>query len=278
MENVRRQRHEPQTGRLWFESEIGHWFDTEIQSVPRPVVARAYDYPPGLCTEMHTHARAQLVFAASGTMTVTTERGIWVVPPQRAVWIPAGVKHAVQSTEQLNMRSIFVDPAHDSGLCECSVINVTPLLRELILHAITLPKVYKIGGPEDRIMTVLLEQIKALPLAPLHLPMPTDRRLLRIANALIKNPADKRSVEQWGREVGAGARTLSRLFPQQTGMSFRLWQQQVRLLEALRRLAAGAPVTNVALEIGYESPSAFVLMFKRSLGKTPGQYFDWKAA
>jgi AraC-like DNA-binding protein len=153
-------------------------------------------------------------------------------------------------------------------------VGVTPLLRELILHAVKLPRVYEIGGPDERIMLVLLEQLKILPVASLCMPMPRDRRLVKIARALLDNPADQRGLAEWAKEVGAGTRTLSRLFPRETGMQFRNWQQQVRLLEALRLLAAGNPVTNVALDVGYESTSAFVSMFRRTLGKTPGQYFD----
>jgi AraC-like DNA-binding protein len=207
-------------------------------------------------------------------MTVNTEQGSWVIPPWRAVWIPAGTAHHVESREQVSMRSIYVDPSTRTGLESCCVVGVTPLLRELILHAVTLPRVYDIGSPDERIMLVLLEQLKALPVASLHLPMPRDRRLLKIARGLLDNPADQRGLSEWAKEVGAGTRTLSRLFPLETGMQFRNWQQQVRLLEALRLLAAGNPVTNVAFDVGYDSPSAFVSMFKRALGRTPSQYFE----
>jgi AraC-like DNA-binding protein len=207
-------------------------------------------------------------------MTVTTEKGIWVIPPWRAVWIPAGTEHYIQSSENVAMRSIFVDPGMHTGLQSCCVVGVTPLLRELILHAVKLPRVYEIGGPDERIMLVLLEQLEVLPVAALCLPMPRDRRLMKIARALLDNPADQRSLSDWAHEVGAGTRTLSRLFPQETGMRFRNWQQQVRLLEALRLLAAGNPVTNVAFDVGYDSPRAFVSMFKQALGRTPGQYFE----
>jgi AraC-like DNA-binding protein/quercetin dioxygenase-like cupin family protein len=247
-------------------------FEHEIERVPRPVVARSHEYAPGLCTHMHTHGRSQLIFAAEGTMTVTTRTGVWAVPPNRAVWIPAGHEHSVQSNEQLSMRSIFVDPRSCARLKESCMIFINPLLRELILHASQLAPLYPFNGPEDRFMTVLLEQLESAPLAPLYLPMPRDRRLRKVAMALLENPRDSKSVQGWGKQVGASARTISRLFPAETGMSFTQWQQNVRILEALRRLSVGEPVVNVAQQVGYDSPSAFVLMFKRTMGKTPRQY------
>jgi AraC-like DNA-binding protein/quercetin dioxygenase-like cupin family protein len=247
-------------------------FEQDIERVPRTVVARSHEYAPGLCTQMHTHGRSQLIYAIEGTMTVTTRTGVWAVPPNRAVWIPAGEEHSVQSNEPLSMRSIFVDPRSCSLLKDPCMIFVNPLLRELILHASQLPALYPLGGPEDRFMTVLLERLESAPLASLYLPMPTDRRLRKVAMALLDNPGQSKSVQEWGREVGASARTISRLFPAETGMSFTQWQQNVRILEAVRRLSVGESVVNVALEVGYESPSAFVLMFRRATGKTPKQY------
>jgi AraC-like DNA-binding protein len=221
---------------------------------------------------MHVHGRSQLIFAVEGTMTVTTATGVWAVPPNRAVWIPAGTEHSVQSNEQLNMRSIFVDPRSCGKLNQCCMVFINPLLRELILHASRLPTLYPLDGPEERFITVLLEQLESAPLAPLYLPMPTDKRLRKVAMALLENPNDSRSVQEWGKQVGASARTISRLFPAQTGMSFTHWQQNVRILEALRRLSVGESVVNVAQLVGYDSPSAFVLMFKRIMGKTPRRY------
>jgi AraC-like DNA-binding protein len=153
------------------------------------------------------------------------------------------------------------------------VVQVTPLLRELIGRAGTLPQCYALGGYEERIMRLILDEMHALPVAPLHLPEPSDQRLRRIAAALRRCPADKRSLAVWGRTVGASSRTLARLFRLETGMNFQHWQRQVRLLAGLIRLAGGEPVTLVALEVGYDSPSAFIAMFKRALGKTPSQYF-----
>ncbi len=247
-------------------------FEQDIEGVPRPVVARSYDYDPGLDTDMHVHSRSQLIFAIAGTMTVTTTTGIWAVPSNRGVWIPAGVEHSVKSNDRLSMRSMFIDPHRCAKLTECCMVIINPLLRELILHANQLPALYPLDGPEDRFMAVLVERIQAAPTAPLYLPMPEDRRLRRVAMALLENPRDSKSVHEWGKHVGASARTISRLFPVETGMSFTHLQQSARILEALRRLSVGESVVNVAHEVGYDSPSAFVLMFKKTMGKTPKQY------
>jgi len=253
--------------------------DRGIDRVPRPIASRAVrEVPDGQLIERHHHRRAQLLFASKGTMVVTTDQGIWVVPTQRAVWIPAFVDHAVVARSELSLRSLYFTPSTVSAMPEtCVVVTVSPLLRELILAAVQLPAEYDEAGADGRLVAVLLDQIQTLPATPLHLPMPNDLRLLPIAEALSAHPADPRSLADWAREVGASPRTLTRLFTAETGMSFRDWRQQVQLLEALTRLGDGQPVTTVAMDLGYDSQSAFISMFKRALGKTPGKYFTAEA-
>ena len=246
-----------------------------VERIPRSMVAVSLDYPNGYHIPAHCHQSAQLLYACAGVMTVTTEKGIWVVPPQRAVWVPALMEHQIFTSGRLSMRSLYIKPDAATGLpIECCVVTVPPLLRELILHAVTLPRLYPLTGSEARIMTVILDQIRSLSVAPLDLPIPKDPRLERIYRAFTVNPADNRTLGDWGNKVGATSRTLSRLFRSETGMNFRQWRQQVRILEALRRLGNEEPVTSVALDMGYDSPSAFINMFKKALGKTPGQYFN----
>jgi len=249
--------------------------DKEIDSVPRPIATRKNELPSGHITERHHHMRAQLLYASKGVMTVETSAGIWVVPPLRAVWIPPLTDHEVSAREAVLVRSLYFHPSIISGLpTECSVVTVSALLREMILKAVEIPTLYDEDGPEGRFMTVLLDQIKALPETPLHLPVSDHPHLKPIYRRLSEDPADSRPLESWADELGASPRTLTRLFQKETGMSFRQWRQQVRLLEALTRLAAGMPVTNVAMDLGYDSQSAFIAMFKKALGKTPGKYFD----
>ncbi len=244
------------------------------EDVPRPIVTRPNDYTISRKTGFHWHLRAQLLYASQGVMTVSTAKGSWVVVPQRAVWIPATERHDLQTFGPLSLRSLFIQPDAAEGLpSECCVVNVSPLLRELIAAACTLPKAYPLGGREEHMMTLILDEIRAVSVAPLHLPEPKDPRLIKISTAIRANPADDQSLATWGRIVGASSRTLARLFLAETGLSFRQWQQQARLLESLVRLADGQAVTTVAAEVGYESTSAFIAMFRRALGTTPKKYF-----
>ena len=238
------------------------------------IVALANDYPAGHVVAPHSHSRAQLIFASRGVMTVTTDEGAFVVPPQRAVWMPAGTVHRVESRGAYSMRTLLIRTGTIAGLPNrCRVVTVAPLLRDIILAMVDAPQDYPPGSPEERLAAVAIDLIAALPIAPLHLPMPNDRRLGRLTSALLAEPADSRSLDDWAREIAASGRTLARLFIVETGMTFRAWRQQARLLRALEMMAAGQPVTTVALDVGYESPSAFIAMFRRVLGVSPTRYF-----
>jgi AraC-like DNA-binding protein len=245
----------------------------------KPLTARvrglARSYPKGSDIPLHRHPWGQLIYARAGVMTVTVageaQTGIWVVPPQRALWVPAETDHQIRCGTRLSMRSLYVAPEEGRLPDACCVVNVPPLLRELILESIEAP------GPARRrrlLATLILDEIRAATVAPLHLPEPADPRLVPITSALREQPGDGRTLSAWAREAGASTRTLSRLFLAQTGMTFRQWQRQARLLAALVRLAEGAQVTTVALDLGYESPSAFISAFRRALGRTPRRYFD----
>ncbi|HSR71140.1 MAG TPA: helix-turn-helix transcriptional regulator [Kiloniellales bacterium] len=237
-------------------------------------VALAQDHPAGSVIEPHRHRRAQLIYAAEGVMTVSAEAGSWVVPPQRAVWLPAGMGHRVTMNRTVKMRSLYVRPDAAPDLPSgCRVLAVTPLLRALILRAMELPADYPAEGPEARLVRVLLDEMRALPAAPLHLPEPADPRLVRVTDALHDKPGDRRSLADWAALAGASPRTLARLFLAETGLSFRAWRQRARMLQALVGLAAHRPVTVLALELGYDSPSAFIAAFRQVFGVTPARYF-----
>jgi AraC-like DNA-binding protein/mannose-6-phosphate isomerase-like protein (cupin superfamily) len=246
----------------------------DYQDVERPVAAMAKDFAAGAATLPHHHKRAQLIFAASGVFSVTTREGVWVVPPNRALWVPAGVEHQVRASTAVAMRTLYIrtDAVEALPKTVC-VIAVSPLLRELILRAVELPLLYDEAGPDGRVMGLVLDEIRALPALPLHLPWPEDARLRRLCAAIQADPASERTLEQWAEGVGASSRTLARLFRKETGMSFGAWRQQVRLVDALGRLATGQKVTAVALDLGYQSPSAFTSMFRRALGRAPTRYF-----
>ena len=247
----------------------------DIVNIPRPIVAMAKEFPPGHLIPFHQHTRAQLLYASSGVMTVKTNNGIWVVPPLRAVWIPALTHHQIRVSNQLSMRTLYIDPTFFPGPSgRCCVIAVSPLLKELILHAISMPRLYPLKGPEERLLAVILDQIRSMRIAPLELQIPKDVRLRKIYKHLSSSPGDNRKLEDWGNMVGATGRTLARRFRLETGMTFGQWRQQIRILEALKRLGMKEPVTTVAIDLGYDSPSAFISMFKKALGKTPGRYFS----
>nr|WP_244154332.1 helix-turn-helix transcriptional regulator [Desulfospira joergensenii] len=235
----------------------------------------AKEFPSGHLIESHLHIRSQLLYASRGVMTVTTGEGIWVVPPFRAVWIPAQTQHQIKVSGNLSMRTLYIEPNFFPEAPEhCCVISVSPLLRELILHAIKMPNLYQPDSPEEHIITVILDQIQNMAVTPLSLTIPKDSRLKEIFVKLSENPGDNRTLEDWGKLVGATRRTLTRLFQSELGTGFGQWRQQIRILESLKRLALNDPVTTIAIDLGYDSPSAFISMFKKALGKTPGQYFQ----
>ena len=240
----------------------------------QPVVALAVSFPNGHRIPRHRHRSAQLVLAVTGVMTVTTRDGTWVVPPLRAVFVPAGVVHAIRMTGAVAMRTVYVArPLADALPDACCVVSVTPLLRELVVRAAGFPKRWAVDSSEARVAALIVDEIRAARVAPLQLRSPRDARALRVTRALEANPGDARSLAQWAKSAGASPRTLARVFQSETGLSFGAWRQQLRLLRALERIGSGDAVTAVALELGYESPSAFIAMFRKALGVSPGRYF-----
>lgn len=237
------------------------------------------DARAGAVIPPHRHPFAQLIHAAAGVMTVSTDDGLWVVPPERAVWVPPRVGHSIRMHGAVALRTIYLD----SELApipggQCCVVQVSDLLRAAILRAVAFAPAYPETGAEARIVAVILDEIRDARTAPLHLPMPRDPRARRVAEALAEDPGGRRTLPQWARMAGASARTLERLFRDETSLRFGAWRQQARLLHALERLASGESVTGVALRLGFEGPSAFIAMFKRAMGTTPGRYFRSDAA
>lgn len=239
----------------------------------RPILAGAWTVKGAHRIAAHQHARAHIIYPTRGTYWVVTPQGSWVVPANQAVWIPSQVYHEVFSNDSMSAQLLFVDPAYcDSLPRECVVLNVSPFLRELINKAVANGNDYVPEGREARLVRVLLDELAAMTPAPLHLPLSHDKRLRRFMRALIECPADDRSFEELACEAGASTRTLARLFSKDTGKTFGEWRKQLRLLEAVDRLGQGYTVTRVALDLGYSSASAFIAMFRRTLGVPPGRY------
>jgi len=242
--------------------------------VPRPLVALATDYEQGQNIDWHSHSQAQLVFASAGSLSVHTDDEKWVVPSERAVWIPASVPHKIRTLTAVQLRTIYVETDRFTGLpTECCVIRVLPLLRELILEFSRRPRVYDEAGADGRLASLVIDQIKASGVSPLKLPYPRTKALQSVANEIMTDPAGKSSIGDTAKNAGFSTRTFERRFTAETGMTFRTWCVQARLLKAVEHLSTGMPVGDVAFQLGYSSTSAFVAAFRKSLGMTPGQYF-----
>lgn len=237
------------------------------------ITTLTHDYSAGHVVPLHFHDRDQLVYASSGVMTVRTQNGTWVVPPHRAVWIPAEIPHTITMSGLVAMRTLYLKPRLSEGLPrDCCVINVSTLLKELILHACTVRTLKKSVKWQMHLVAVILHQLEAVQMIPLQLPHLSDPRLVRIAEILTADPRDSRTPAQLCKGTGAGKRSVERLFQQEIGMTFGKWRQQLRLMQGMRLLAEGAKVTHAALESGYSTPSAFTSMFRKALGTTPSSY------
>jgi AraC-like DNA-binding protein len=249
-----------------------------FDSLPRssaPVITLTHDYPAGHEIPLHFHDRDQLVFASCGVMTVRTGDGAWVVPAHRAVWIPKGVAHTISMSGRVAMRTLYFRPGLVRSLPrQCCVVNVPPLLRELILETCAAGSLNSRVQSQKHLLDVLLDGLKDLQMAPLQLAVPTDERALRVADLLIADPSNRTPLVHLSRNSGASRRTIERLFVDSTGMTFGKWRQQLRLMEAMRLLGSGAKVTHAALEAGYSNPSAFIVAFRKALGSTPSRYFQ----
>lgn len=232
-------------------------------------------YASGSRLPGHRHSWSQLVYATAGVMTVGSSQGSWVVPSQRAVWIPAETDHWLETSGRVSMRTLYLAPPIREGLpTACRVVSVHPLLRELILHTLEICPLDASRARHRRLRAFLLDQIEALRVEPLQLPMPSDPRAARVADFLRRNPAEPATLDRLAETAAASPRTLERLFRRETQLTFGQWRLRLRLLEGLRLLAAGEAVTEVALAVGYDSPSAFIHQFKKTLGTTPGRYYQ----
>jgi len=246
----------------------------EIEAAASPVTGRATDYPAGWFIEPHAHSRHQLIYAVQGVMVVQADAGRWAVPPTRAIWMRAGMTHEIRCVGEVHMRSLLVAVDAAPRLLDgTQAVGISPLLRELIRAAMDVPQPYVPGTRDGRVMRLILDELRALPVLPLHLHMPSDARLLQVCAALQRRPDDASTLADWAQRLGVDVKTIQRLFVKETGMSFGQWRQQARLLRGLELLATGEKVIDVALALGYDSPSAFAAMFRKQFDQTPSQFF-----
>lgn len=240
----------------------------------RPAVAlRVQVEQNGAEQPVHRHRKGQLVLALRGGLTCEVPQAMWMVPPHHAVWIPGGLPHSNRATDNARISFLFIEPGAAQMPQECCTLAVSPLLRELIGHLADQGPVYPRSGPTARLVAVLLEQLAAAPVEQLHLPVSDHPKIRRVADALEADPADRTTLAQWAQRLAMSDRSLARLVRRETGLTFGRWRQQLHLIVALRHLASGASVQQVAGHLGYDSVTAFITMFKKALGKPPAQYF-----
>ncbi|OJY18215.1 MAG: AraC family transcriptional regulator [Myxococcales bacterium 68-20] len=248
-----------------------------FESTPRDVIATGNEYPSHYVLAAHAHRRSQLLYASSGVLTAITGEGSWVVPPRRALWIPAGVSHEVHMDGPVSTRSAYViqEATFAAGLPQhCQVIAVSPLLHELLQEAVDLPPEYDLGGRDGRVMALLLDEIRHAPALPLSTPLPRNKRLSALCRKLLERPSQETKIDDMAQRAGMSRRSFTRAFRAETGMSFTAWRQQACLLAALTRLGKGEPITRVAIDLGYGNPSAFTAAFRRVLGAAPSRYLS----
>lgn len=245
-----------------------------FDNAERPTVAMDADWPAGEATGWHSHPRGQLLYAIEGVMIVQSASGSWVIPPSRALWLVAGVRHNVTMSGDVKMRTAYIDAARVGDLPhETRVVSVSSLLRELLIAAVQIPVDHETGGRDEAVMQLLVHELRRSAVLPLHLPMPRDRRLKRICEPLAAQPSDPATAQDWAERLGVTAKTVHRLFLKETGMTFAQWRDQARVLHALRRIAEGWRVIDIAFDCGYASQSAFTAMFKRQFGAPPSSLY-----
>lgn len=245
----------------------------DYEATPRPVFAIGNDFGAGHIVPAHSHRRCQLLYGASGVVLVSTDQGAWVVPPERAVWIPAGVSHEVRGIGPITTRSLFIEPDEAVDMpAHCQVLQISALMRSLLLEAVDVSLEYQPNTREGLIMALLMQELRMLPVLPLALPFPQHPGLARRCQEFVTAPDASATIDDWGQALGMSRRAFTRLFRRETGLSFVQWRQQACLLSALPRLIAGGSITSVALDLGYESAAAFTTMFKRAFGVPPKRY------
>jgi AraC-like DNA-binding protein len=250
-----------------------------VDHIQRPIIAVGSHYPDGHLIPPHQHRRGQLISGASGMVVLSTAEGAWVMPPQRGMWIPPATRHHVRMIGAVRMQSLYLEPDAVPGLpSHCQVVVVSPFMRSLITEALSLPLEYDLEGRAGALMQLVQHEMLHLPALPLSLHYPAHGRLSALCRAFVERPSVHETIDLWAEALGVSRRSFTRLFRRETGMSFLAWRQQACLLCALPRLAAGEPVTTVAIDLGYENPAAFTLMFRRAFGKPPLAYLGFRGA
>jgi AraC-like DNA-binding protein/quercetin dioxygenase-like cupin family protein len=242
----------------------------DYQDVPRQLAAMSKTFQDGFEILPHQHPRDQFVYAVTGLMRVRTATEGWIVPPDRAVYLPAHTEHAISISGRVRMSTLYIARKPDDDLpLAPTVLEVSPLLRELVRALIGEPVIYDEQGRGGAVASLILAEIARARRLPLVIPMPRDPRLRRVCDALLADPASRLTLHGWVDIAGASVRTLERLFEQELGLSFVTWRQRVRFHNALEAIITGEPISRVARRNGYRSSSAFSAAFRKTMGQSP---------
>jgi AraC-like DNA-binding protein len=242
-------------------------------SAARPLMLRARNLQVTYQMQPHRHDWGQVTFTLEGVVRVTANNSSWIVPPQRAIWIPPDVVHAIEVLEAAQLRPLFVLAARSPFAGnECKVLAVSPLMREMLVALEQLDPADH-GTRATLLCELILDEVARLATRPIRVPLPEDKRLASLCAALIADPGTAHTLGTWAGQVGASERTLARLFEKELGMTFGQWRQQVRLAHATPMIARGVPLARVAEQLGYASQSAFSAMFRKTFGTTPSAFF-----
>ncbi len=243
-----------------------------FQGLAQSIGVMAKSFDDGFVIAQHDHERDQLLYAKSGIMRLRTDHQAWIVPPDVAVYIPAGIGHSVSMQGSVDMRTLYIDATKIQKPAQTlSVVAISGLLRALILALSEEPVDYDIKGRGGLMAQLIEMEINNAPDLSLNIPLPKDARLQRVCGALLADPADRRTLDGWSHVAGASTRTLARLFELDLGMSFSHWRRRVRFHSALEALARGTAVAIVAGRHGYRSTSAFSAAFRSEMGASPSR-------
>ncbi len=233
--------------------------------------------------EPHRHAWAQVAFSATGVVRMTAGHGTYIVPPSRALWIPPNVEHCVSVVEDAELRTLYIHQAEgcygpDPGAADparwrdCRVLEVSSLLRELVLHLSTEPGVRAASERERSLASLVLDELHHARAVPLGVDLPRDKRLRALCEAVLDAPTRHATLEAWAQDTGASPRTVARLFRAELGTTFGQWRQQVLLAKAVSLAGRRMPMSRIAAELGYASASAFSAMVRRTVGAPPSRF------
>lgn len=233
----------------------------------------AYEYPRGFRVNEHGHGSDQLIYAIRGVMHVAAGKGVWLIPPQFGLWIPARTWHSIRMPEAVSMRTLYMRPGLAPRLPQsCTVFYITPLLRELIVETVRMKELRVRNRLHCAIRDVLVAQLESASPMPTTAAIPQDPRARAIADVIMADPADRRPFAVLCSSVGTSVRTMQRVFQREAGSDFEFWRRQVRLMKAVELLVSGRSVKEAGFALGYRQPTAFVEMFRGILGTTPGAW------